>query len=223
MPPPWKASTFLPARLLDEIPGTFCQYMRIDETGSTLRIEYRRARRGGIGAEVAGRRIAMANLPTCRMVTEAGRTVVFRDDDPERAFCATEAMALFGARPQSVLMIPVLQQGRCTALLAVGEMRDVRRHTYSVSDRRFADSFSRLHTLKQRTRERSVDLEPFGDLNLTFSSPLTGILGSVEILRQESSAGPQNKYLDVIERNAARIRETVTQLADYTVPQRIGS
>ena len=56
-----------------------------------------------------------------------------------------------------------------------------------------------------------------GDLNLSFASPLTGILGSVEILRQHIAAsgpGPHQKYLDVIEKNASRIRDKVGQLAD---------
>jgi signal transduction histidine kinase len=149
------------------------------------------------------------------MVAEAGRSVVFRQDDPERQFEAAEALRLFGAEPNSILMVPVTQEGRCTAILAVGEMRETRRHTYSVADRRYADSFSRLAASKHRTEGRHEHLGSLGDLNLSFASPLTGILGSVEILRQKiTDGGPHQKYLDVIEKNASRIRAKVGELAD---------
>jgi signal transduction histidine kinase len=151
------------------------------------------------------------------MVMEAGRSIVFRQDDPERSFEANEASMLFGTLPNSMLLVPVMQQGTCVALLAVGEMREVRRHTYSVSDRRFADSLSRLHKPKEQENTYLSHLDSFGDLNLTFSSPLTGIMGSVEILRQKiTGEGVHQKYLDVIERNASRIRDTVHQLADLS-------
>jgi len=146
---------------------------------------------------------------------EAGRSVVFRQDDPERSFEAGEAQLLFGAVPHSILMVPVMHERRCMALLAVGEMREARRHTYTVSDRRFADSFSRLASAGQRFENKFDHLDSLGDLNLSFASPLTGIMGSVEILRQKiEGTGPHLKYLDVIEKNASRIRAKVGELAD---------
>ncbi len=205
---------YLVTRMLDEIPGTFCQYMRFVDEGA-LRVEYRRARRGNYGTDTTGRRFSLDTLPTCRMVAEAGRSVVFRQDDPERQFDAAEAVRIFGAEPNSILMVPVTQDGRCVALLAVGEMRDVRRHTFTVADRRYADSFSRLVSARARAGANGESLGAFGDLNLSFASPLTGILGSVEILRQQiATAGPHEKYLDVIEKNASRIRDKVGQLID---------
>jgi hypothetical protein len=205
---------YLTSRMLDEIPGTFCQFMRLSG-GAELSVEYRRARRGNYGNDTTGERFDLASLPTCRMVVEAGRSVVFRQDDPERSFEAGEAQLLFGAVPHSILMVPVLHEGRCMALLAVGEMREVRRHTYSVSDRRFADSFSRLASAGQRQENKFDHLDSLGDLNLSFASPLTGIMGSVEILRQKIEGnGPHLKYLDVIEKNASRIRAKVGELAD---------
>jgi signal transduction histidine kinase len=204
---------YLVTRMLDEIPGTFCQFMRI-VGGHELRVEYRRARRGNFGVDTTGRRLALDLLPTCRMVAEAGRSVVFRQDDPERQFEATEAQRLFGAEPNSILMVPVTHEGQCTALLAVGEMRETRRHTFSVADRRYADTFSRL-SAAGRPDGRHEHLGSLGDLNLSFASPLTGILGSVEILRQKIAGhGPHEKYLDVIEKNASRIRAKVGELAD---------
>jgi signal transduction histidine kinase len=177
-------------------------------------VEYRRAKRGGYGSDTTGQRFALDSLPTARMVAEAGRSVVFRQDDPERRFDTAEAVRLFGAEPNSILMVPVKQDGRCTALLAVGEMRDVRRHTFSVADRRYADSFSRLASARARATGNGEQLGVLGDLNLSFASPLTGILGSVEILRQQIvAAGPHEKYLDVIEKNASRIRAKVGELA----------
>jgi hypothetical protein len=207
----------LTARMLDEIPGTFCQYMRVDRATDSLRIEYRRARRGGFADEVVGHQIAISDIPTCRMVMEAGRSIVFRQDDPERSFETNEASLLFGTVPNSMLLVPVVQKGSCVALLAVGEMREVSRHTYSVSDRRFADSLSRLHKPREQEATYLSHLDSFGDLNLTFSSPLTGIMGSVEILRQKiTGEGVHQKYLDVIERNASRIKDTVHHLADLS-------
>lgn len=207
---------YLTSRMLDEIPGTFCQYMRIVD-GAELKVEYRRARRGGFGNDTTGQRFSLSSLPTCRMVAEAGRSVVFRQDDPERGFESVEAELLFGAEPNSILMVPVTQDGQCVALLAVGEMRETRRHTFSVADRRYADSLSRLVTSGRRMEGKLDHLGSLGDLNLSFSSPLTGILGSVEILRQKiAGPGPHLKYLDVIEKNASRIRAKVGELADLT-------
>ena len=212
----WAGYDYLTSRMLDEIPGTFCQYMRLvgrDE----LRVEYRRARRGDFGGDSTGKRLRLESLPTCRMVVEAGRSIVFRQDDPERCFEAGEARLLFGAEPNSILMVPVTHEGQCVALLAVGEMRETRRHTYSVADRRYADSFSRLVSACRRTETRADHFGALGDLNLSFASPLTGILGSVEILRQKiEGSGPHLKYLDVIEKNASRIRAKVGELADLS-------
>ena len=217
-----RAHDYLTARILDEIPGTFCQYMRVAPDSRTLHVEYRRSRRGGWGRDTTGRRFELSLLPTCRMVMESGRTVLFRQDDPERQFDPQEAEALFGAIPSSMLMIPVIMGGTCCAMLAVGEMRETRRHSYNTDDRRFADGLARLHAAdagNDRAHRSGEPLRSLGDLNLTFASPLTGILGSVEILRQGTSDdGLQGKYLDVIERNAARIRDTVSDLADLTFP-----
>lgn len=202
---------YLVTRMLDEIPGTFCQFMRL--SGSELKVEYRRSRRGGFGIDTTSQRFALESLPTCLMVVEAGRSVVFRQDDPERQFDTPEAVKLFGAEPHSILMVPVTHDGVCTALLAVGEMRGPRRHTFTVADRRYADSFSRLAS--HAGHASRSHLNHLGDLNLSFSSPLTGILGSVEILRQQiPGAGVHGKYLDVIEKNASRIRAKVGELAD---------
>jgi signal transduction histidine kinase len=210
---------YLTARMLDEVPGTFCQYMRVDPDNQSLHVAYRRARRAGFGRETAGQTLGLADLPTCRMVIENGRSVLFRQDDPERNFDSQEAEELFGVVPSSLLLVPVVREGSCQALLAVGELREPKRHTYSAEDRRFADSLARLHTARSRSvNVRTAEpLNGLGDLNLTFASPLTGIMGSVEILRQQTrSADPENKYLDVIERNAARIRDTVSQLAELS-------
>jgi hypothetical protein len=209
---------YLTTRMLDEIPGTFCQYMRLS-VDSELIVTYRRARRGNFGSDTTGRKLPLSSLPTCRMVVEAGRSMVFRQDDPERCFESGEAELLFGAEPNSILMVPVTNENRCVALLAVGEMREVRRHTFSVADRRFADSFSRLASVQGSADRTYEQLGSLGDLNLSFSSPLTGILGSVEILRQKITGnGPHVKYLDVIEKNASRIRAKVGELADLAAP-----
>jgi GAF domain-containing protein len=208
----------LTQEMLAEIPGTFCQYMRLSPDQKSLRVHYRRSRRNGWGHETAGLTFGLERLPTCRMVAENGRSVLFRQDDPERLYDPEEAERLFGAVPHSVLMVPVMQEGACVAILAVGEMREPARHAFETEDRRFADSFVRLATrppLARLSQQRTGSLDLLGDLTYTFASPLTGIIGSVEILRQKlGDAQPQSRYLDVIERNAARIREVVSELAD---------
>lgn len=204
--------------MLDEIPGTFCQFMRVTPDQKTLRVHYRRSRRNGWGHDTAGLTLDLGALPTCRMVVESGRSVMFRQDDPERHYEPEEAETLFGAVPNSILMVPVVHDGVCSAILAVGEMRETGRHAFGVEDRRFADSFVNLATRRTAPRfpqARLVSLDALGDLKFTFSSPLTGILGSVEILRQQLGEHlPQARYLDVIERNADRIREVVGELAE---------
>jgi hypothetical protein len=208
----------LTQEMLAEIPGTFCQYMRVSPDQKSLRVHYRRSRRNGWGNETAGLSFGLDRLPTCRMVVENGRSIMFRQDDPERLYDPEEALRLFGAVPHSVLMVPVMQDRTCIALLAVGEMREPSRHAFETEDRRFADSFVRLATrpaLLRAMPSRLGSLDALGDLTYTFASPLTGILGSVEILRQKMGQDlPQTRYLDVIERNADRIREVVTELAD---------
>jgi hypothetical protein len=204
--------------MLDEIPGTFCQFMRVTPDQKTLRVHYRRSRRNGWGHDTAGLTLDLGGLPTCRMVVENGRSVMFRQDDPERHYDTEEADLLFGAVPNSVLMVPVMHDGICSAILAVGEMRETGRNSFGVEDRRFADSFVNLATRRTFPRlpqPRLVSLDALGDLKFTFSSPLTGILGSVEILRQHMGKDlQQTRYLDVIERNADRIREVVGDLAE---------
>lgn len=204
--------------MLDEIPGTFCQFMRVTPDQKTLRVHYRRSRRNGWGHDTAGLTLDLGGLPTCRMVVENGRSVMFRQDDPERHYDPEEADLLFGAVPNSVLMVPVMHDGICSAILAVGEMRETGRNSFGVEDRRFADSFVNLATRRTFPRlpqTRLVSLDALGDLKFTFSSPLTGILGSVEILRQHLGKNLQEaRYLDVIERNADRIREVVGELAE---------
>jgi hypothetical protein len=207
----------LTAEMLDQIPGTFCQYMRVLPDQQTLRIDYRRTKREGWGENTIGRMFGLDDVPNCRMVIENGRSVLFRQDDPERHYESEEAQQLFGAVPNSLLLAPVVDDGVCTAVLAVGEMREPHRHTYSAQDRRFADSLVRLRMAGGAVdAQRLAGLDSFGDLNFTFASPLTGIMGSVEILKQQMSPGsPYTKYLNVIERNADRIRGAVTQLAEY--------
>lgn len=209
----------LTTRMLDDIPGTFCQYMQITPDEQQVTIGYRRTRRTGWGHETTGLTLNLSDLPTCRMVIESARSVLFRQDDPELHFSTDEAETLFGVEPNSLLVIPIIRGDRCEALLAIGELRDTHRHAFTTEDRRFADSLVSLHGVRNRIAEPSISsqLAAAGDLNLTFSSPLTGIMGSVEILRQVGDKSPgQQKYLDLIERNAIRIKNSVSDLADLT-------
>ena len=209
----------LTAHMLDDIPGTFCQYMKITPDGQQLNIGYRRTRRAGWGHETTGLTLELSDLPTIRMVIESARSVLFRQDDPERHFSSQEAETLFGAEPNSLLIIPIVREDKCEALLAIGELRDTHRHAFTTEDRRFADSLVSLHGVRTRADRPSgaSRLAAAGDLNLTFSSPLTGIMGSVEILRQGGEKSPsEKKYLDLIERNAIRIKNSVSELADLT-------
>lgn len=206
----------LTTEILDEIPGTFCQYMTIAPERNIATVAYRRTRREGWGNNTLGMEFDLRQLPTFRMVIETGRSMLFRQDDPERHFESQEADQVFGAIPNSLLLIPVLQSGICRAVMAVGEMREPNRNTYTATDRTFADSYVRLCVSDRSTSPASTGLDAFGDLNFKFAGPLTGILGSVEILRQQvSKEDPQAKYLNVIERNADRIKGAVTQLAEF--------
>jgi len=201
--------------ILDEIPGTFCQYMKVVPERNALVVEYRRARREGWGHNTQGMLFTLEGLPNCRMVIDNGKSVLFRQDDPERMFDPQEAENVFGAIPNSLLMIPVTQDGDCKALLAVGEMREPQRHTYTSEDRNFADSYIRLLTPDRTPRSSRLQLDTYQDVNFTFAGPLTGIIGSVEILRQQlKDNGAAEKYLNVIERNADRIRGAVGELVD---------
>ena len=151
------------------------------------------------------------------------------DDRPETpAISRAEAQQIYQADLQSSLLTPITVAGEVRGVIALAERRPQSRYRITDSARRLTELVASALSLAIRLHETPWDVvAPVGPqaidnstgVNNRIRSSLTGILGSVEILRSRGGKTDEiDRYIGILDRSARRLEACLGTPADDMEP-----
>ncbi len=224
--------------LTQELPVTFSRIWKA-EGGTLETLSLSALRNFSNDLHVTGR-IPTSELPWHRMALQENRVVLVNQNDPEATISEEEKEKALAPNVQVAVLIPMQVEGEQVGMISLGEMRSWERRAFSHLDIAFAKGIANqaamalsrlgrketqerlsrqlqaLENTISRSQQTSKALELFPNLEYSINNPLTAIIGAVEVIRLKSESLPPQtaRYLEMIEKQAVRIGETVRRLGD---------
>ncbi len=201
------------------LPTSFCRVSFLDPEKKVLETFSSYKRREEISLSPYNSQPLEA-LPWHRLALEAKKPMLINQDDPESTISKEEATLSLAPDVKSALLLPLLDKEQTVGTISLGEMRSwerrpIRRKEIDFMEKIAAEiSLARKHNLSGRVM--STEPEPcsgkrFYDLGLQVNNSLTSIIGSLELLnlRKELTEEKKERYLQIIEKGALRIKENM--------------
>jgi len=170
----------------------------------------------------AGEPIPLSLLPWHRMTLDARKLMLINQDDPESRMPPQESTSSLIPNIKSAMLVPIMLDDKVKGIISIGEARNWNRRRFGATDLIFAKDLAakcsmalkmkRLQMDVERSREghRRLTLsggESASDLRYRIKSPLTSIIGSVELLRLKGLSDDfSTRYYDLILKSADRIK-----------------
>ncbi|MDH4035493.1 MAG: GAF domain-containing protein, partial [candidate division Zixibacteria bacterium] len=168
--------------------------------------------------------MVMSLMPLHRQVRDTGQVMLIGPDE-DQALTAAEASQAFSGEAQGAMLVPIVVGHQVLAVIAVANApgSDMFRHRRSdiLLTRSVAGALGlAIHAGLSRSAAHVRDEDgsaktkpPSSRLRWQVNSSLSGILGSLEMIKAQHKPGdPElDKYLSIIDKSAHRIHEYVTQ------------
>jgi len=165
--------------------------------------------------------IPLSLLPWHRMAIDAQKAMLINQNDPESKMQPQESTSALLPDIKSAILVPIMLNDKARGIISIGEVRNWNRRSFNAGDLVFARDVAakcsvamrmkRLEIDVDRNRERvqqtmGLDSDWWTDFRMQLNSPLSSIVGAVEILkRREEPDEFKAKYYDMIIRSADRI------------------
>lgn len=170
----------------------------------------------------------MSLMPYHQLVLETGRPMMVNQQSTERRMTDIETHQVFGTAIKSVLMVPVRIGPSTVGIISLAQTRQWIEHQFKQEDIQFvsaiASALAAALKLKQKKNESRIEKSKvIGRFNpkvyadartrTRIKSSLSGILGSVEILkgREKLSESDLTRCLAIIDKSAQRINQCVLE------------
>lgn len=166
--------------------------------------------------------IPLTLTPWHRMTIDAKKSMLINQEDPESRMPPQESTSALIPAIKSAILVPIMLGDQVRGVISIGEARNWKRRAFGASDLIFAKDVAakcslalRMKQLRRsaaRTREDMSRLaageqESLRDLRSRLKSPLTSIVGAVELLRLKGETTHfSDRYHDLILKSADRIR-----------------
>jgi GAF domain-containing protein len=207
--------------LASEIPASLVRLSTVEDGGSFLKSEALKTQRPLDGIIPADGRLILSIMPYHRLAIGSGRPVLVTQDNPDTHMSDAEASQALTGQLSSALIIPVVAGKQVPAVISLAEMRSGKRFSFDHPEVLFAEMVGKCLglALQRMTVHRAVDMaerrrqgrtiDPFQGVETMnrVKSPLTSLLGSVEILRNRQGQTDKSldRYLDIIDRSAHKL------------------
>lgn len=161
-------------------------------------------------------------LPWHRMAVDAKKLMLINQEDPESQMPPQESSSALISDIKSAMLVPIEVEDSVRGLLSIGEARNWNRRSFGATDLIFAKDIAAKCSLALQMKKLEYDIEegreqvnrllsgvdrPWGQIRTKIKSPLSSIIGAVELLRAK---GPHDelstKYHDLIMKSADRIK-----------------
>ena len=211
--------------LADELKTCMVRISSVEDDGAFLRSRALVTPREIVGMVPVDGRMIVSLMGYHKLAMDSGRQVLVNQKDPDSRMSEAEAAQCLTRDLQSALIVPVQSGGHTAVVISLAEMRDWKRFRFGGSEVLFAEAVARALTLaiqKSQLRQQAMaglrgraaaqSLEDAPVLDRV-KSPLTSILGSIEILRSKPEGDEErlHRYLGIIDRSARRIQEFLTE------------
>lgn len=220
------------------LPTTFCRISLLDQKEKKLDTKILfQIRDKGINLN-AGTEHSLTDLPWHRLALESKQLMLVNQDDPESIMSGNECKNVMTDNIRSALLVPLVVDGESLGIMSLGEERSWQRRPFTVEDIEFVKKAALWLSIaiknfylvgldwvsKRRIEQAKGLMSQFGemknpdeailDLSNSINDPLSSIIGSAELLLLKTAqSNPEiSKYAKIIERNANRIHQAITNL-----------
>jgi GAF domain-containing protein len=167
-------------------------------------------------------------MPCHKLAIDSGRQLLIDQQSVDSRMSEAEATQVLTPQVKSAMLIPVRGDGRVVAMISAGEMRHPKRFSYDESDLAFAELVAELLAVVIRSSlegRRRIDITTGraasglmsviedASVRSRLKSSLSGILGSVEILRStpRRDRASIERYLRIIDRSAHKLADCLQE------------
>jgi transcriptional regulator with GAF, ATPase, and Fis domain len=209
----------LTEELTQILPTSFCRVSFLDSEKKALETFSSYKRREEISLSPYNSQPLEA-LPWHRLALETKKPMLINQDDPESTISKEEAKLSLAPDVKSALLLPLQDKEQVVGMVSLGEMRSWERRPIKRKEIDFMEkiaqeiSLARKHGLPGEVfpdRLVSQADREFSDLGLQVNNSLTSIIGSLELLnlRKDLTEEKKERYLQIIEKGALRIKENM--------------
>jgi GAF domain-containing protein len=205
--------------LLEEIGTSVVRISTFDDTSAFLQSQGLAIQRDDSVTAPADGFIILSVCPLHEQVRQTGRPILVNRETSADRLSEIEASQVFGGSVKGALLVPVKIDDRVAAVISLAEQRTWSRRQYRSADIQFvsivAGLMSTLMTGPVSGRRSIEDVLRRLDTDMSgrnrVKSSLTGILGSVEMLRSDRQMKPEkvSRYLGIIDKATRRLQECV--------------
>ena len=166
--------------------------------------------------------IPLSLLPWHRTALDAGKLMLINQADPESRMPPQESTSALVPNLKSAMLVPIMLNDKVRGIISIGESRNWNRRAFGASDLVFAKDLAAKCSVALRMKQLEVDADHSRDelnrmaisysdaapeLRIRMKSPLTSIIGAVELLRLKSPGDDfSSRYYELILKSADRIK-----------------
>lgn len=157
-------------------------------------------------------------LPVHKMLLDGRRIIVQSTQQGELAMSREEMSHMFGEPVSSAALVPIAHEGDVVGVISVGRSESSPVSVFDEFDTSYLEMIAataslaiRQASLDRNVRRSRLNPPPKPEMRSQIKSSLSGIVGSVEMIRSRGNGQDDvtNKYLEIIDRSARRLGETV--------------
>lgn len=177
-------------------------------------------------------KIPLNLLPWHRLVVENSKPMLINQADMDSQMQAQESTQTLLPNIKSAMLVPIQLNGSVRGIISIGEVRNWNRRTFSAADLILAKDVAGKCSLALRMKQlrmNRLNNRPFANiwrdsgqdtiraLRSEIKSPLTSIIGAVELLRTKEGAEDDfaSRYYNMIMRSAEKI-QTLAEREEWT-------
>jgi len=224
-PATWPTEEELLTKVLGAVGSTGLRLYRITDDGHGVRLAASAGhwRDNGNAKDDSLWPVPLSELPWHRWALSDGTALRINQGDPEALMGDDEMHTAMTSGMKTGWIVPVRDGDRTYGFLDAMEARDPDRQTIREPQRMILNAAA--SAIARRWSAGAVPLAPTATstgaeqlraLNGTVVNPITGIIGSVELIRHKQTGltGETVKYLNLIEHSATRIHEALLGTLD---------
>jgi len=166
--------------------------------------------------------LPLSLLPWHRLTLDNEKVMLINQEDPESQMPSQESSSVLIPDIKSAMLVPIRLDDTVQGVISIGESRNWNRRAFGATDLIFAKDVAAKCSLALQLKKMQVDYErsreqlnrisagdgmPWGRVRSRIKSPLTSIIGAVELLKAKGRDDEfSTKYHDLILRSADRIK-----------------
>ncbi len=219
--------------VVKKLPATYCRFWRYDSDKESLEFVSEAQARDVSSHVTEVRSLPLSRTRWHKLAIQAGRMMLINQREERMQMDDQELLQSLVVGLQSALLVPMMVGREPIGIMAVAELRNVERRSFSLSDSVFARGIANIAAqalMSSATADRVGQLgrhverlergkllgEVFSDLPKRFATPLTSIMARTQQLIDKTDNPDEQtaKNLAIIKMQTERMMQEVRTLQD---------